>query len=187
LVYQSGVLVLPDILLMRKDPLREDHLIFMRYDSLFESTDNGINWLPLWTGPDGSHVFGDLGYNPERDCFYLVGQTYWNEYIPGLWRLRRDEAVGPQRSSSPARVGLQVYPNPFNPTTMISFSLPHASAVKVLVFDVMGRQVQILTDGRFERGEHQIFFDGSELPTGIYFARVMAGDIARTEKMVMVK
>ena len=93
----------------------------------------------------------------------------------------------------------QVYPNPFNPTTTFSFQLPEASLVKLEIFDINGRNVgarlpRPYTVGFGESalrwypaGTHQITFDGSGLPSGIYFARLQAGDHTAVRKLVLVK
>ncbi|TKJ41092.1 hypothetical protein CEE37_05340 [candidate division LCP-89 bacterium B3_LCP] len=86
----------------------------------------------------------------------------------------------------------QNYPNPFNPTTVISFSLPVAGLVNLEVFNINGRNVgsaqdRPLRDGWMEAGQHNITFDGSDLPSGIYFARMTAEDYTQTQKLVLLK
>ena len=79
------------------------------------------------------------------------------------------------------------YPNPFNPATEISFSLPSASHVKLEVFNVMGQKVATLVDGQFEAGEHVVRWDGSDAASGVYFYRLQAGDFVDTKKMMLLK
>ena len=87
----------------------------------------------------------------------------------------------------PYALSLSAYPNPFNPSTTLSFSLPKAGNVKLEVFDVTGRLVTTLADERFEAGEHTLRFDGSALPSGVYFARVHTGDVSQTQKLLLLK
>ena len=87
----------------------------------------------------------------------------------------------------PSSFILSCFPNPFNPTTTISFSLPHSAKVEVNIFDITGRLVETLADQRFEAGAHSLIFDGSSLPSGIYFARLRAGEFVKTQKMVLLK
>ncbi|MBU1636117.1 T9SS type A sorting domain-containing protein [bacterium] len=82
---------------------------------------------------------------------------------------------------------LSAYPNPFNPTTTISFNLNKQSSVKLNVFDVTGRQVSTLIDDNLTAGKHQVMFDGAGLPSGIYFARLQAVSRTMTRKMVLLK
>jgi len=79
------------------------------------------------------------------------------------------------------------FPNPFNPSTVIRFSLPYTSHVKLTIYDVTGRQVRVLVDAVMTVGEHSIVFDGSGLSSGMYFARFQYGDANRTRKMVLMK
>jgi hypothetical protein len=88
------------------------------------------------------------------------------------------------------------HPNPFNPTTILSFDLPLASLVKLEVFDTNGRSVGAhcvrpsaseATPTMYPAGTHQIPFDGSSLPSGIYLARLTVGDWQQTQKLVLLK
>ena len=86
----------------------------------------------------------------------------------------------------------QNYPNPFNPTTKISFSLPMLSKVSVRVYDVLGREVQMLVNDNLNEGSFIIDFNGSELASGVYFVRFTAqgrdgSTFADTKKMLLVK
>jgi hypothetical protein len=82
---------------------------------------------------------------------------------------------------------LSAYPNPFNPTTQISFTLPRSGRVQISIFDVTGRNVKTLLDEHFVAGEHRVSFDGTALPSGVYFARLSAGSVNRTEKLLLLK
>jgi hypothetical protein len=82
---------------------------------------------------------------------------------------------------------LSSYPNPFNPSTTISLTVPQTARTTVMVYDLLGRQVKTLQDGVLERGEHQFVFDASALPSGLYFARVNSGEFVATRKMLMLK
>ncbi|MDP8286980.1 MAG: T9SS type A sorting domain-containing protein, partial [Candidatus Electryonea clarkiae] len=79
------------------------------------------------------------------------------------------------------------YPNPFNSTTIIRFALPLESKVKLMVYDILGREVKMLADERFRAGTHGVSFDSSNLSSGIYFVIFKAGDTRITKKMVHLK
>ncbi|MBL7191963.1 T9SS type A sorting domain-containing protein [bacterium] len=82
---------------------------------------------------------------------------------------------------------LPVYPNPFNASTAISYQLLAVSYVNLTIYDVTGREVARLVDGFRPAGMHQTVFDEKDLASGIYFARLQAGDFKQTRKMVLVK
>jgi hypothetical protein len=81
----------------------------------------------------------------------------------------------------------QNYPNPFNPTTTISFTLPDTRAARLAVFDVLGREIAVLHNGLLTAGEHAVHFDAQDLPAGLYFYRLDAGDASLTHKMLLIK
>jgi hypothetical protein len=81
----------------------------------------------------------------------------------------------------------QNVPNPFNPATTISFSLPEAGFASLKVYDTTGREVATLVNGMSARGEHQVNFDGSQLSTGVYFYTLQFNGQSQTQKMVLVK
>ena len=79
------------------------------------------------------------------------------------------------------------YPNPFNPTTKISFRLKESGKVSLKVYDVLGKEVANLADGVFETGKHEATFNGSNLASGIYFYRLVTPNGTITKKMMLMK
>lgn len=81
----------------------------------------------------------------------------------------------------------QNFPNPFNPTTKISFSIPQRSQIKLKVFDVLGREVVNLAGGVYEVGNYEVTFDASKLSSGVYFYNLTTGINSISKKMLLVK
>jgi hypothetical protein len=81
----------------------------------------------------------------------------------------------------------QNYPNPFNPTTKIKFSLPKSEFVILKIYDVAGRLVSTLVEGRQEAGQFEYTFDASQLSSGVYFYRLEAGNFSASKSMMLVK
>lgn len=86
----------------------------------------------------------------------------------------------------------QNYPNPFNPMTTFSFSLPYPTEVKLEIYNVLGQKVTTLLDRALEAGRHTVDWDsrssdGTPVASGIYFARLKAGEFTSTKKMVVLK
>ncbi len=84
---------------------------------------------------------------------------------------------------------LTACPNPFNPTTTIRFGLPVASRVKLEIYDIIGRRVEVgLAPTRtYQPGYHEVTFDASHLPSGVYFAKLSACAGTQTQKLLLVK
>ncbi len=81
----------------------------------------------------------------------------------------------------------QNYPNPFNPSTVIEFTVPKAMDVQLTVYDITGRKVATLVNGRVTAGLHRVQFDAKNLAAGIYFYTLKAGNVVQTRKMVLMK
>ena len=79
------------------------------------------------------------------------------------------------------------FPNPFNPATTIRFGLPESVPVKLLVFDVTGRIVKVLADGKLPAGWHQFEFGGAQLASGVYMYRLQTPEHTFTKKMLLLK
>lgn len=79
------------------------------------------------------------------------------------------------------------YPNPFNPTTTINYTIKNATHVKITVYDRLGREVVVLADDNQSEGEYNIEFNGSNLPSGIYFYRIKTSESTEVRKMVLAK
>jgi hypothetical protein len=82
----------------------------------------------------------------------------------------------------------QAMPNPFNPSTELQVSLPATGNLEIVLFDVMGREIQQLTQGTHNAGVHRILVDGSQLASGMYFVRVDAeGHAPALRKLTLIK
>ncbi|MCB0721992.1 MAG: T9SS type A sorting domain-containing protein [Ignavibacteriae bacterium] len=79
------------------------------------------------------------------------------------------------------------YPNPFNPNTTISFTLPEASYTNVTVYDRLGREVKVLLDESLSAGTHSVEFEADGLPSGIYFYRIKTSSETEVLKMILAK
>jgi hypothetical protein len=81
----------------------------------------------------------------------------------------------------------QNYPNPFNPATVVSYQLPVVSDVKVMVYDLLGREVATLVHGKQPAGLHSTTFDAKGLASGVYFYRITAGNFVSVKKMMLLR
>lgn len=79
------------------------------------------------------------------------------------------------------------YPNPFNPTAVLSFQLPVASFVSLTVYDISGRLVADLVNGWRDAGVHDVTFDAADLASGVYLVRLQAEGFIQTRKILLIK
>ncbi|MEM7299292.1 MAG: T9SS type A sorting domain-containing protein, partial [Bacteroidota bacterium] len=79
------------------------------------------------------------------------------------------------------------YPNPFNPGTTIQFGVPEAAEVLLIVYDMLGRQVDVLINGTVKAGYHQVYFDASHLPSGTYIYKLETPTGSHSQSMQLLK
>ena len=79
------------------------------------------------------------------------------------------------------------YPNPFNPSTSISYDISSDMNVNINVYDVRGRMVAELVNGMTEQGRYEVMWDADNYSTGIYFVQLVAGNTTKTQKIMLVK
>ena len=147
----------------------------------YETTNGGVNWHPAgW------------GINMNRIRFisdtlaYSVGRT--------VYKYTR-ESVGIQQVSGeiPDRYNLsQNYPNPFNPNTKIRFSIASeknngTQNVKLIVYDLLGKEIVKLADNKLSAGSYEVEFNGGNLPSGIYYYRLSADNYIEAKSMILIK
>jgi len=99
----------------------------------------------------------------------VVGIEEWSEKLPQSYSL------------------LQNYPNPFNARTTICYTLNNISEVTIEIYDLLGRRIDMIDTGTQPAGEHQLSWNAGDLPSGIYFYRIQAGDYAESRKMTLLK
>ncbi|MBU1935932.1 T9SS type A sorting domain-containing protein [bacterium] len=137
---------------------------------------------------------GDVGYSVVQTSdggYAVAGYTFsFGNGGSDFWLVK----MGPELSAEPSENLLprdyvlhQNYPNPFNPITEIVYEMPRAGNVSLRVFDILGREVATLSDGQVGAGVHQVRFDGSYLPSGIYFYYLRVENFTSAKKMLLLK
>jgi len=137
------------------------------------------NWWGDASGPyhpvtnptgQGDIVSNYVDYTPYLlDSVAVVGITYLQQLIPENFVL------------------YQNYPNPFNPTTYIRFDVQHSSHIKLIIYDILGKEIQTLINEKLRAGSYEVDWDGSGYSSGIYFYILQAGDYIKTKKMLLLK
>jgi len=152
------------------------------FGHLFLTEDSGNTWTRVDTGL-------------VNLCHEALGFSGTDLFVgtrgAGVWRRPLQEmvtAVGGLPVGHPAASRLeQNYPNPFNPSTTIRYQLPRRVHVSLTVFDLLGREVAVLADAFQDAGYKSVNFDATDLPSGVYFYRLTAGEFVETKRFILVK
>lgn len=102
------------------------------------------------------------------------------------WKINPDEDAEEQREQIEYALSSN-YPNPFNPSTTIDYSIKLPGAVTLKVFDMLGTEVAILVNERKEQGNYSVRFNADNLPSGIYFYTLTSGNFMATKKLILLK
>ena len=146
--------------------------------------------------PSGNYSYnGYIGIYPDiiyaQDSFSFEKLSTGDGELVDTWLNTGEPFVEPLASTAdviPESFALlQAYPNPFNPTTTISYALPSASLVKLTVYDLQGRTVAELVNGMRDTGLHEVTWDATGFASGIYFYRIEAGEFRAVRKTLLVK
>lgn len=144
-------------------------------------------------GNDGAHYNDSINRAPNNAVGQVIANAlhYASDHLPVYALFKFDEIVsvsGNQNSAYDFKL-LQNYPNPFNPGTKIRFDIGANSDanVNLTIYNCIGEVAEILIDRRLEAGVHEIGWDGSNFPGGVYFFRLQVNHISETRKMVLLK
>jgi hypothetical protein len=188
--------------IIRENPMRDTYFLDTNYD---DTADYVLNFGPPNYDPgngatrpnDGDTVAivgglmdGWMDHLPMIIVYEIDGQFWWRD--PGdtldLWPMvtSTDDPVAPALPTD--YLVARSYPNPFNPTAIISFDLASPANVKVAIYDLLGREVAILAEGAFPSGQNQVLFTPSQSAnSAVYFYKVTAGNRSVTGKMILLK
>ncbi|MEO7356985.1 MAG: YCF48-related protein [Ignavibacteria bacterium] len=155
---------------------------------LFYSLDGGVNWITENT-PDSTAIF-DITFT-DSISGWAVGK---DGVILKYDLLTKQNNNNELRLISENFLLYQNYPNPFNPKTIINYELPITNFVSIKVYNNLGKEVALLVNQKQNSGSHKIEFDGSDLPSGLYFYILKIEKINSSEvlfyeskKMVLIK
>ncbi|HEY5122342.1 MAG TPA: T9SS type A sorting domain-containing protein [Ignavibacteria bacterium] len=155
-------------------------------NGVFYSSNKGANWIQINQGFNnadvncllisGNHIFAGIGNNSvwKRPLMEIIGIKPINTIIPDKYNL------------------YQNYPNPFNPSTKIKFDIragvrSQESEVKLIIYDITGREIQTLVNEKLNPGTYEVTFDGSNFASGVYFYQLRSSDYVNTKKFIVLK
>jgi Secretion system C-terminal sorting domain len=151
---------------------------------VYISTSNGSSWINISQG---------LSFNiAVRTLLIANNYVFAGTQGQSVWRRPLSEIIGIQNigSEMPSSFSLsQNYPNPFNPATKIKFAMPKVGDVKIVVYDVQGKEVQTLVNEKLQPGSYETVFDAgmSGLTSGIFFCKLTSEGFSKTIKMLKIK
>jgi photosystem II stability/assembly factor-like uncharacterized protein len=146
--------------------------------TILMSSDLGITWIPMnsSTNKDLLAIYiinNNVGYIVGKDGIILkstvLGINTVSTNIPKIFTI------------------YQNYPNPFNPSTKIRFDIPKTSFVKMVIYDVLGKEVATLVNVELKLGTYEVEWDGLCYPSGVYFYKIQTDDFYGTKSMILVK
>ncbi len=156
-----------------------------------KSTNSGTNW-------SGEIRLTNTAYTSARPSVSVSGNavhTVWHDSRNGGENIyyKRDPSGNPvgvtgNGTGVPTDFSVsQNYPNPFNPVTVIKYQLPQAAYVSVMLYDQLGRETMALYSGENQAGYYQLTVNGTNLASGIYYCRLIAGNYTKIIKMSLIK
>lgn len=148
---------------------------------VFLSTNDAVTWIPINGGLTNQNILSLT----VCDSILFAGTDLT------VWKLPLSEVpTGIEQNPGllPSNFTLsQNYPNPFNPATTINYAMPQKSLVRIEVFNVLGERVTTLVNDLEQAGRHSVKFDGTALPSGVYFCRLSTANHVSTMKMTLLK
>ena len=151
------------------------------YGGVYMSTNYGANWLQK-----------NQGFNPlpSVEALIITGNYIFAGTDNGIWRRSLSEIIGVRNISTEIPDGFslsQNYPNPFNPSTNVKFDIPKSSFVRLSIFDISGREVDVLVNERVQPGSYQVDWNASSFSSGVYFYKLTTENNSETKKMILIK
>ena len=149
---------------------------------VYLSTNDGADWTNVSDGLTNLFALSLIIHN--NYLFVGCGNNGW------VWRRPLSEMITDVKDIEqlPKEFALnQNYPNPFNPSTKISWQLPIGNLVKLKVYDILGREIVTLVNEYKPMGQYETEFNSANLPSGIYFYRLQAGNFVEIKKMMLLK
>ncbi|MBN2280787.1 MAG: T9SS type A sorting domain-containing protein [Candidatus Marinimicrobia bacterium] len=159
-----------------------------------EQTNTGLFWMPIDVRVSTLQADYDFrvwdSLQVQQFDLYVKDDPKLVELDPDNWILKKvkltDTSIVKEKQINDFRL-YQNYPNPFNPMTTVVFNLPVRAEIRLNVYDILGRHIDMLADGILNAGFHRVKFDGTGLPSGVYICKFEYGNQTRFKKMVLMK
>lgn len=156
--------------------------LFESFYIIYGTTNGGADWIEQ--GQETAISLNDVFFADENNGWAVGYSGKILHTINGGVLFTEENTI----SEIPADCSItQNFPNPFNPGTKIKYSLPQTSQVQIVVFDVLGNRFETLVNEEKPAGTYELTWNAANLPTGVYFYQLIAGDYVVTKKMLLIK
>ncbi|MCF6269015.1 MAG: T9SS type A sorting domain-containing protein [Melioribacteraceae bacterium] len=167
--------------------------------NIYENTGNGMHLLTSRNHPTNHYIYNGITIGGDRFdpqyCFTVTAvNTSGLESGQSFPRCVNVDAVEKRIVANEKADSLPIeyklvdsYPNPFNPTTQISYQIPKNSFVNLVVYNALGQEVTKLVSQHQSSGKYTVEFNASNLPSGLYVYQLQAGEFSSTKKMLLTK
>ncbi len=163
-----------------KNFLIENNFLFIeRISQVWE----GSNWVNNWKY--------SYTYDDNNNLIELIEQDWdganWVNSLRGIRSYSPMTTIKYYVNTINAYYLSDNYPNPFNPSTTIEFTLPQPEFVELKVYNILGKEISTLVSKKFNSGNHTYTFDGKNLASGVYYYQLVAGDFKEVMKMILLR
>jgi hypothetical protein len=153
------------------DPLT--YLFLLNTEPFYENETGAFDFVCLEAGAYNISIIA-------RDLIFFADSVSWT-------LIAQEFNAVVSNGTLPQDFSMKAYPNPFNSTLTIRFEMRDASEIDLRIYDIAGREVWALGIGHWALGEHSVVWNAEGLPSGIYFARLTAGQFAQTQKLLLIR
>ena len=170
------------------DPSNPDDVVIADFHSgIYRTTDGGSTWS-LFNNGLSTRAVGTLSFSSDGSFVYAGTKG------EGVFRYQFSATgVANELHIQPDKYVLgDAYPNPFNPSAIITYSIPEESSVNLTIYDLLGKEIRVLVNTKNNRGTFKVSWDGTnnigqKVASGTYLYRIKAGDFSQTKKIVLMK
>ena len=169
-------------------PLNPDMIVVTdsNHIAIRTSLDGGITW-----GTDSDSIISslwikDLEFSSDGEFLFLASMASAGDSQSGLWRRLNPEAAD-DGAPIPRSFALQVYPNPFNSVAQVLFHVSRRANVQLAVYDVLGREIDVLYQGSLEQGNYSRAWSPAAVSSGVFFAVFRSDQESAAAKMILLK
>jgi hypothetical protein len=180
----------------------DSNIVLLRWQNSIDPDLDAVEYLIQISSSEGDTTVTGL----DTNAVFFNGSGFFKNNTTYTWYVEATDGSDTTRSTnqrtffSPVEVGVndikplpdefvlyQNYPNPFNPETKIQYNLENSGKVYLSIYDLLGREVAVLVNEVQNAGFHEISFSETELPSGIYYYRLIAGSEVSTKKMALLR